>query len=83
MNKPTRSFVTHMYMSNEPGEPTDKQLDYFDDEYHRIVKKKSKLSASERRRVVNIWDKYRVRLGYGQDYAQKLREKYKQEGAKQ
>jgi len=80
MNNPYAALYSHMFMSEPSSEPTDSQLDYFDEEYHRIIKKQSNLSANERRRVTRIWNKYRKRLGYSEEYTQELREKYKRQG---
>lgn len=55
----------HLYTNNDtPPEPTDRQLDYIDIEYHLIKKKKSTLSASKRRKIVETWNRYKGRMGY-------------------
>ena len=52
--------------------PSDSQLDRIDDEYHLIIRKKSKRSSNERKKTVELWNKYRVRLGYSETYTQEL-----------
>jgi len=58
-------------MHKEMG-PSDSQLDRIDDEYHLIIRKKSKRSSNERKKTVELWNKYRVRLGYSETYTQEL-----------
>lgn len=65
MHEEYLSTYAHMYInSDSTPEPTDRQLDHIDDEYHLIKKKKSKLSASKRKKIVKAWNKYKVRMGY-------------------